>query len=165
MSGKSATRSTPGTVGKSTSSLKPRVRGFRLVIVGSTSSRSARWRSPHGCSTLRPAWGSGSPTNPASRSRRSSECVDFSTPATLTRAKIISIPSPLDEERLMPLNPRTQPTEATKATEATESRPTWTQLPTPARQEVVRLLTQMLLAHARRPLARPARGGDHERRQ
>jgi hypothetical protein len=77
---------------------------------------------------------------------------------------MISIPSPLDEELMMPLDPHAQPTEVT---EATASRPTWSHLPTPARQEVIRLLTQMLLAHAaRRPLARSVRGGsDHERRQ
>lgn len=49
---------------------------------------------------------------------------------------------------------------------AIADRPTWAHLPETARREAVRLLAQMLLARAaRRPLARPARGGGHERRQ
>src|SRR5205823_13245945 len=51
-------------------------------------------------------------------------------------------------------------------TEAPATPPTWAHLPAPTQQEVIRLLTQMLLARAARtPLARPVRGGDHERRQ
>jgi hypothetical protein len=77
---------------------------------------------------------------------------------------MISTPSPPDEEMLMPLDPRTRPITGPTETPATPS--TWTHLPALRQQEVIRLLTQMLLAHvARRPLARPVRGGDHERRQ
>jgi hypothetical protein len=77
---------------------------------------------------------------------------------------MISIPSPPDEDLLMPLDPRTPPVAG--PAEAPADRPTWTQLPANTRQEVIRLLAQMLLARAARaPLARPARGGDHERRQ
>ena len=77
---------------------------------------------------------------------------------------MISIPSPPDEELMMPLDPRTQP--GAGPTEAPVNRPTWAYLPTTARQEVIRLLAQMLLDRAaRRPLARPARGGgNHDRR-
>jgi hypothetical protein len=76
---------------------------------------------------------------------------------------MISIPSPPDEELLMPLDPRTPPTAGPTETPATPT--TWTTLPAPTQREVVRLLAQMLLDRARTPLARPVRGGDHERRQ
>jgi hypothetical protein len=77
---------------------------------------------------------------------------------------MISIPSPPDEELMMPLDPRTQPIDS--PTEAPATPPPWTSLPAPTQQDVIRLLAQMLLAHVgRRPLARPVRGGGHERRQ
>ena len=64
----------------------------------------------------------------------------------------------------MPLDPRTPPIAG--PTEVPTIPPTWAHLPAPTQQEVIRLLAQMFLDRAaRRPLARPVRGGDHERRQ
>jgi hypothetical protein len=64
----------------------------------------------------------------------------------------------------MTLEPRTQP--AAEPTQSLANLPVWAHLPTTTQQEVIRLLAQMLLAHAQRPLARHTRGGgDHERRQ